>query len=86
VKTSSHGGIRSTDESGTWKLRTAEDTPVGEKELQEALHTAHEQLNSLERDVLALEFVAGQGALEDVCDLAIGYSCPHLEVRMSETP
>lgn len=80
---SSRGGLRGTDESGAWKLRTAEDTPAGEEELHDALKTAHEQLDSLEQDVLALEYVAGQGALEVVCDLAFEFSNPHLEVRMT---
>lgn len=79
---SSRGGNRATDDSGVWRLRTAEDGGTSSaEELQDALMSAQQQIESLEQDVLALEFVADHHALEDVCDLEMHYSNPHLEVR-----
>jgi len=81
VKISSRGGGRATDESGAWKLRTVEDAGANTEELQDALMSAQQQLDCLEQDVLALEFVAEHHALEDICDLDMHYNNPHLEVR-----
>lgn len=83
LKFSSRGGGRATDESGAWKLRTADDSPTSADGLHDALVSAQQQLESLEQDVLALEFVAEHHALEDICDLDMHYSNPHLEVRTS---
>lgn len=77
------GGSRATDESGAWRLRTAEDAASGPDELQDALLSTQQQLESLEQDVLALEFVAEHHTLEDICDLDMHYSNPHLEVRLA---
>jgi hypothetical protein len=82
VKFSSRGGGRATDESGAWKLHTAQDSLSTSDELHDALLSAQQQIESLEQDVLALEFVAEHHALEDICDLDMHYSNPHLEVRM----
>lgn len=80
MKVSSRGGARGTDESGAWRLRTADDSPADSEGLQDALMSTQQQLESLEQDVLALEFVAQHDALDDICDLEMHYSNPHLEV------
>lgn len=82
VKLSSRGGGRATDESGAWKLHTAQNSLSTEDELYDALLSAQQHIESLEQDVLALEFVAEHHALEDICDLDMHYSNPHLEVRL----
>lgn len=86
INLSSRGGARATDEAGAWKLRSCHDTPRAdsEEELHDALASAHQQLESFEQDVLALVFVAEQGALEDIVDLDMHYSNPHLEVGAAE--
>jgi hypothetical protein len=81
---SSRGGNRATDESGAWRLRTAQDSSADPDDdggdLHAALTKAQEQLDSLETDVQSLEFVAGHPVFEDVCDLDMHYNNPHLEV------
>lgn len=80
VKFSSLGGGRSTDESG-WKLRSCQDSSGASEDLQDALMSAQQQIDNLEKDALMLEYIAGEESLEVVCDLDVRYSNPHLEVR-----